>query len=62
MPAATTGPGLSPPFWQVALSIAIGLVTAFVATWFAAKVFKVGLLLHGKPPTLATLVKWARMA
>jgi hypothetical protein len=51
-----------PPFWQVALSIAIGLVTAFVATWFAAKVFKVGLLLHGKPPTLGTLIKWARMA
>jgi ABC-2 type transport system permease protein len=51
-----------PPFWQVALSIAIGLVSAFAAMWFAAKVFKVGLLLHGKPPTLGTLIKWARMA
>jgi ABC-2 type transport system permease protein len=51
-----------PPFWQVALSVAIGLLTAFAATWFAAKVFKVGLLLHGKPPTLGTLLKWAKMA
>ena len=51
-----------PPFWQVALSIVIGLVSAFVATWFAAKIFKIGLLMHGKPPTLGTLVKWARMA
>ena len=51
-----------PPFWQVALSIVIGLISAFVATWFAAKIFKIGLLMHGKPPTLGTLVKWARMA
>jgi len=51
-----------PPFWQVALSIAIGLASAVAAIWFAAKVFKVGLLLHGKPPTLGTLIKWAKMA
>ena len=51
-----------PPFWQVALSIAIGLASALAAMWFAAKVFKVGLLLHGKPPTLGTLIKWAKMA
>jgi ABC-2 type transport system permease protein len=51
-----------PPFWQVALSVAIGLASAFAATWFAAKVFKVALLLHGKPPTFGTLIKWARMA
>ena len=51
-----------PPFWQVGLSVAIGLVSALAAMWFAAKVFKVGLLLHGKPPTLSTLIKWARMA
>ena len=51
-----------PPVWQVALSVVIGLASAFVAIWFAAKVFKVGLLLHGKPPTFGTLIKWARMA
>jgi ABC-type Na+ efflux pump permease subunit len=51
-----------PPFWQVALSVALGLVSAVAAMWFAAKVFKVGLLLHGKPPTLGTLIKWARIA
>jgi hypothetical protein len=46
----------------VALSVAIGLLSAVAAMWFAAKVFKVGLLLHGKPLTFGTLVKWARMA
>jgi ABC-type Na+ efflux pump permease subunit len=51
-----------PPFWQVGLSLVIGVASAVAAMWFAAKIFKVGLLMHGKPPTLGTLIKWARMA
>ena len=51
-----------PPLWQVWLSIAIGVASVFGALWFAAKVFRIGLLMHGKPPSFATLVKWVRMA
>ena len=51
-----------PPFWQVGLSIVIGVASAVVAMWFAAKVFKIGLLMHGKPPTMGTLIRWARQA
>jgi ABC-type Na+ efflux pump permease subunit len=51
-----------PPAWQPLLSIAIGGAAALAAIWFAAKVFRVGLLMHGKPPNLATLVRWARAA
>ena len=51
-----------PPFWQVALSIVIGVASAVACMWFAAKIFKVGLLMHGKPPTFGTLIKWAKMA
>jgi ABC-2 type transport system permease protein len=51
-----------PPMWQVALSLAIGLAAAFGATWFGAKIFKVGLLMHGKPPSFGTLIRWAREA
>lgn len=50
------------PFWQIALSIAIGLVSVCFATWAAAKIFRIGVLLYGKPPNFATLVKWIRMA
>jgi ABC-2 type transport system permease protein len=50
-----------PPVWQVLLSLLAGLAGAVVAVWFAAKIFRVGLLMHGKPPSLGTLVKWARM-
>jgi len=51
-----------PPLWQVGLSIVIGVASAVVAMWFAAKIFKVGLLMHGKPPNLATMIRWARQA
>src|SRR5688572_10531387 len=51
-----------PPLWQVGLSIVIGVTSAFTAMWFAAKIFKVGLLMHGKPPNVATLIRWARQA
>jgi ABC-2 type transport system permease protein len=51
-----------PPFWQVALSIVIGVASAVAAMWFAAKIFKIGLLMHGKPPSMGTLVRWAREA
>jgi ABC-2 type transport system permease protein len=51
-----------PPAWQVATTLLIGCLTAALVVWFAAKVFKVALLMHGKPPSFATLVRWARMA
>ena len=51
-----------PPAWQVWLTIGIGLGAAYAAVWFAAKVFKIGLLMHGKPPDFATLIRWARSA
>ena len=38
---------------------AAGVVAAI---WFASKVFKIGLLMYGKPPNLATLIRWARQA
>ena len=51
-----------PPLWQVWLSIAIGVASAGAAVWFAAKVFRIGLLMYGKPPNVATLIRWARAA
>ncbi len=51
-----------PPGWEVAVTLLISCATAAAVVWFAAKVFKIALLMHGKPPSLATLVKWARMA
>jgi ABC-2 type transport system permease protein len=51
-----------PPAWQVWLTILIGIGSVTAAIWFAAKVFRIGLLMYGKPPDLATLIRWARSA
>lgn len=49
-----------PPWWQAWASIAVGVASVFAAIWFAAKVFRIGLLMYGKPPDFATLIRWAR--
>jgi len=51
-----------PPMWQAWASIAVGVCGVYASVWFAAKIFRVGLLMYGKPPTFGTLVKWARMS
>ncbi len=51
-----------PPAWQVWLTMLIGFGTATLTVWFAAKVFRIGLLMHGKPPNLRTMLRWVRMA
>jgi ABC-2 type transport system permease protein len=51
-----------PPTWQVLLTMLIGLAAATATVWFAGKIFKIGLLMHGKPPNFATLIRWSRAA
>lgn len=48
--------------WQVALSIAWGFAWVFAFLWAGAKVFRVGVLMQGKPPTPRELLKWIRMS
>ncbi len=59
MRLASTSP---PPAWQVWLSIAIGMAGVVGTVWVTAKVFRIGLLMFGKPPDFKTLVKWVRTA
>jgi ABC-2 type transport system permease protein len=54
---ATTTP---PPLWQSLLSVVVSAAGAVAMLWVAAKVFRIGLLMFGKPPNFATLVRWVR--
>jgi ABC-type Na+ efflux pump permease subunit len=49
-----------PPLWQTLLAVVVGAAGVYASLWFAARVFRIGLLMYGKPPNLATLLKWAR--
>ena len=52
--------GASVPAWQIALSLALLAGTAFLAMMAAARVFRIGLLMHGKTPNLPEILRWAR--
>ncbi len=49
-----------PPVWQVLLSIVWGGACLMGMVWFASKVFRVGVLMTGKPPSPMELIKWVR--
>ena len=53
---------LTPPLWQILLGMGLMLLTIVVGVTFAARVFRVGILMHGKRPSLRELVHWYRMA
>ncbi len=50
----------APPLWQVLLSLVLTAATATLFVWAASKVFRVGLLMQGKPPNLPELLRWIR--
>jgi ABC-2 type transport system permease protein len=51
---------LTPPLWQVAMSVALLVLGILGVVWVAARVYRVGILMYGKKPTLPELVKWVR--
>lgn len=50
----------TPPGWQIGLAIALLLLAIWGAVWLAAKIYRVGVLMYGKPPTLPELFKWLK--
>jgi ABC-2 type transport system permease protein len=48
--------------WQVVLSLVWGFAWVGVFVWGGAKIFRVGVLMQGKPPSPRELIKWLRMA
>ena len=48
------------PIWQIALSLVILFGTFIGMIWFAAKIYRVGILMYGKKPTYKELWKWLK--
>jgi ABC-2 type transport system permease protein len=51
-----------PPLWQIALSIGILVATIYGLVWICSRIYRVGILMYGKRPTLPEIVKWVRYA
>jgi ABC-2 type transport system permease protein len=48
------------PYWQIALSMAIMIVTFLGFVWMAAKVYRTGILMYGKKTSWKEIWKWLR--
>ena len=51
-----------PPLWQILLCIALMIGTTLGMIWIVGRIYRVGILMYGKRPTLAEIVKWIRYA
>jgi ABC-2 type transport system permease protein len=51
-----------PPFWQIALSLGVGLASVVVTVWVAARIYRVGMLMYGKSASLPEVVRWLRQS
>jgi ABC-2 type transport system permease protein len=51
---------VTPPWWQVALSIVLMLLSIFAANWVASRIYRIGILMYGKRPTFPEILKWVR--
>ena len=48
------------PYWQLGLSMALLVAGFLFTTWLSARIYRTGILLYGKKPTLKELAKWVR--
>ena len=49
---------LTPPIWQIVLSIMLTGATIAGVLWVAARIYRVGILMYGKRPTFPEILKW----
>ncbi len=48
------------PIWEQVLSLTLLVATFVFTVWFAAKIYRVGILMYGKKPSYKELFKWLR--
>jgi ABC-2 type transport system permease protein len=53
---------LTPPTWQIVLSIVLTGLSIFAMNWAASRIYRIGILMYGKRPTFPEILKWVRMS
>jgi ABC-2 type transport system permease protein len=48
------------PFWQLGASLALLALGTVAVAWLAGRIFRVGILMTGKRPTVPEILRWAR--
>jgi ABC-2 type transport system permease protein len=53
---------VEPPWWQLGLSVFLMVFSTYLTVSFSARIFRVGILMYGKRPSLRELIRWYRLA
>jgi len=53
-------PVLTPPVWEIVVTLVELTACILAMIWIAAKIFRVGILLTGKRPSLDEIARWIR--
>lgn len=48
------------PMWEIVLSLVLLYASFMIMVWLAAKIYRVGIFMYGKKPSLKELWKWMR--
>lgn len=48
------------PAWQIVVSLVVLFASFMACVWLAAKIYRVGIFMYGKKPSLKELIRWAR--
>ena len=48
------------PAWEIGLSLVLLYATFTLCVWGAAKIYKIGIFMHGAKPTLKDLLRWLK--
>ncbi len=51
---------LTPPFYQILISIILTLLTTLLMVWISARIYKVGMLIYGKKVNFPEIIKWLK--
>ncbi len=46
------------PWWQILLSLVLMIASTYGVLWLASRIYRVGILMYGKRPTLPELLRW----
>ena len=48
------------PWWEEVLSLGLLFATSMAFVWISARIYRVGILMYGKKPSLHEMLKWVR--
>jgi ABC-2 type transport system permease protein len=48
------------PVWQLALSLVLMVLSIYGMVWVATRIYRVGILMYGKRPTLPEMLRWLK--